>query len=127
MGLALIIIIVLLVIGVQWLRRHPEIVARWVGNRIRKRYERMMRQEQEQAARRQRDRDTRTQQRQRSRRQPASGPVIPKEYAQDVEFSESRIYASDQSLKEESDADGLHVKVESQVSDVEWEEIKTDK
>lgn len=63
----------------------------------------------------------------RNHRQPApSGPIIPKEYAEDVEFVETKEFSSstiDSSSKGYSRTD-YH---ESQVSDAEWVEIKNKK
>lgn len=50
-------------------------------------------------------------------------PIIPKEYAEDVEFTEYRSYSSDTVIAEDA-ADDSRIKIEEQVSDVEWEEIK---
>lgn len=55
-------------------------------------------------------------------RQTDDGPVIPREYAEDVEFVEYKQYSSDTTIK--SDGHRVEIKEESQVSDVEWEEIK---
>lgn len=52
-------------------------------------------------------------------------PIIPKEYAEDVEFVETKDYS--ETTVGDIDGDG-HTRVryhESQVTDVEWEEIKT--
>lgn len=51
-----------------------------------------------------------------------TGPIIPPGYAQDVEYTETRTYASDTTVRE--DASGTTVTVEEQVSDVEFVEIK---
>lgn len=61
-------------------------------------------------------------QREHSRRR-NQGPIIPKEYAEDVEFTEIREF-QDTTIIEESAA-GTRVYHESQVSDVEFVEIKT--
>lgn len=60
---------------------------------------------------------------------PHSGPIIPKEYAEDVEFVEIREYASSQTVIEGSPSSGAKrrkgtVKSESQVSDAEIIEIR---
>lgn len=52
-------------------------------------------------------------------------PVIPREYAEDVEFTETVDYSEDRF----TDRDGrehtsTRIRTESQVSDAEWEEIK---
>ena len=50
-------------------------------------------------------------------------PLIPKEYAEDVEFVETKDYSETRSS---SQTEGKEVNYhESQVSDVEWTEIKT--
>lgn len=55
-----------------------------------------------------------------------SGPIIPKEYAEDVEFTETIDYSETTIAGEDTrrSATSYH---ESQVSDVEWEEVKTSK
>lgn len=53
------------------------------------------------------------------------GPIIPREYAEDVEFVETKNYSETNIGTVDSDG-RRHVRYhESQVSDVEWEEIKT--
>jgi len=55
----------------------------------------------------------------------SDGPIIPREYAEDVEFVETKDY-SESTISD--DRDGIRKETryrESQVSDVEWEEIKT--
>lgn len=47
--------------------------------------------------------------------------LIPPEYAEDVEFTETVEYSSDRNIA--SDAPGKRVRNENQVSDAEWEEI----
>lgn len=59
------------------------------------------------------------------RRQPSGGPVIPKEYAEDVEYTEIRSYSEDTVIAD--DGGELHYASESQVSDAEILEIKKDK
>ncbi len=53
-----------------------------------------------------------------------SGPVIPKEYAEDVEFTEVRSYSESTVI---ADQDKVSYARESQVSDAEILEIKKDK
>lgn len=55
----------------------------------------------------------------------SSGPLIPKEYAVDVEYTEIRSYSSEETIA----ADGHQVRysVESQVSDAEIIEIRRDR
>ena len=55
----------------------------------------------------------------------SSGPLIPKEYAVDVEYTEIRSYSSEQAIA----PDGKRVRftVESQVSDAEIIEIRRDR
>lgn len=48
-------------------------------------------------------------------------PIIPKEYAVDVEFTEVKEYSSD---RFSASGEKMESYRESQVSDVEWEEIK---
>ncbi|MDE7346549.1 MAG: hypothetical protein K2N48_07405 [Muribaculaceae bacterium] len=59
------------------------------------------------------------------RRGYSSGPLIPKEYAVDVEFTEIHSYSSEQTVA--SDGHTIHYKVESQVSDAEIIEIRKDR
>ena len=47
------------------------------------------------------------------------GPIIPQEYAEDVEFVETKEYTSERPVESET-----HFRQEKQVTDVEWEEIK---
>ena len=55
----------------------------------------------------------------------SSGPLIPKEYAVDVEYTEIRSYSSDETIA--SDGKNVRYKVESQVSDAEIIEIRKDR
>ena len=50
-------------------------------------------------------------------------PIIPKEYAEDVEFVETKDYSNEE--KTDSSANSTTQYNESQISDVEWTEIKT--
>lgn len=52
----------------------------------------------------------------------SQGPIIPKEYAEDVEFTETIDYSSQEKIKETSNEKGQYH--ESQISDVEFTEIK---
>ncbi|MDE7097136.1 MAG: hypothetical protein K2O47_06555, partial [Muribaculaceae bacterium] len=54
-----------------------------------------------------------------------SGPLIPKEYAVDVEYTEIRSYSTEETIA----SDGKHISysVESQVSDAEIIEISKDR
>ncbi|MDE6796232.1 MAG: hypothetical protein K2J63_13145 [Muribaculaceae bacterium] len=54
-------------------------------------------------------------------------PLIPKEYAEDVEFTETISYSETTIGATASDGRNTTVYHESQVSDVEWEEIKVTK
>ena len=63
--------------------------------------------------------------RRRSSRYYNNGPIIPKEYAEDVEFVETKEFSRtsiDSAEYAGNDRTDWH---ESQVSDAEWEEIKT--
>ena len=62
--------------------------------------------------------------RSRSRRY-SSGPLIPKEYAVDVEYTEIRSYSSEETIA--SDGKQVRYSVESQVSDAEIIDIRRDK
>lgn len=53
-----------------------------------------------------------------------NGPIIPKEYAEDVEFTETIDY-SETTIAGEDTRRSATTYHESQVSDVEWEEVKT--
>lgn len=54
-----------------------------------------------------------------------SGPIIPKEYAVDVEYTEIKSYSSDEVIA--SDGKTVRYSVESQVSDAEILEIRKDR
>ncbi|MDE7410102.1 MAG: hypothetical protein K2N09_08770 [Muribaculaceae bacterium] len=54
-----------------------------------------------------------------------SGPLIPKEYAVDVEYTEIRSYSSEETIA--SDGKNIRYSVESQVSDAEIIEIRKDR
>lgn len=54
-----------------------------------------------------------------------SGPLIPKEYAVDVEYTEIRSYSSEDNIA--SDGKSVRYKIESQVSDAEIIEIRKDR
>ena len=64
---------------------------------------------------------------QRQRRNPfgpdkyGNEPIIPKEYAEDVEYTETKDYSSDERYRKETSRETYH---ESQISDAEWTEIK---
>ncbi len=55
----------------------------------------------------------------------SSGPLIPKEYAVDVEYTEIRSYSSETTIA--SEGNRVKYKIESQVSDAEIIEIKRGK
>lgn len=55
----------------------------------------------------------------------SSGPLIPKEYAVDVEYTEIRSYSSDETIA--SDNRRVRFTVESQVSDAEIIEIRRER
>lgn len=55
----------------------------------------------------------------------SSGPLIPKEYAVDVEYTEIRSYSSDETIA--SDGKTVRYTVESQVSDAEIIEIRKER
>lgn len=61
----------------------------------------------------------------RGRRGYSSGPLIPKEYAVDVEFTEIRSYSSEDTIA--SDGKTVRYTVESQVSDAEIIEIRRER
>ncbi|MBD5268608.1 MAG: hypothetical protein HDR48_05255 [Bacteroides sp.] len=53
--------------------------------------------------------------------------IIPKEYAEDVEFTEYKEYSSDASVEKVENPDGstsTRIRIEEQVSDVEYIEIR---
>lgn len=58
-----------------------------------------------------------------------SGPIIPKEYAEDVEFVETKDFSETVIAPGEGKKKGSDKTIyrESQVSDVEWEEIRINK
>ncbi len=55
----------------------------------------------------------------------SSGPLIPKEYAVDVEYTEIRSYSSEETIA--SDGQSVRYTVESQVSDAEIIEIRKER
>ena len=65
---------------------------------------------------------------QRQRRNPfgqdshTDEPLIPKEYAEDVEFTETKDFSSSESRR--NTGEKLEIYHESQVSDAEWTEVK---
>lgn len=133
MGTVIIILLILLFIGFIYLQHHPELLIKWLARRV---MPPEMREQMKHQQRRQQSSKTQKGPKAFWTRRPASPPpahepIIPKEYAQDVEFTESHTYSSDININETS-ADGskthTHIKqeitVESQVSDAEWEEIK---
>lgn len=61
----------------------------------------------------------------RSGRGYSSGPLIPKEYAVDVEYTEIRSYSSEETIA--SDGHTVRYTVESQVSDAEIIEIRRER
>lgn len=56
-----------------------------------------------------------------------NGPAIPPEYAVDVEYTEIKEYSSDRLDIDDASGQTAEVKVEEQVSDAQWVEIKTKK
>lgn len=60
---------------------------------------------------------------QNPRRHTDDGPIIPKEYAEDVEFTEYKEYSEADLLRTE-EPDGTTTYRESQVEDAEYTEIK---
>lgn len=71
--------------------------------------------------------DGRSSRSRRSTRSYGNEPLIPKEYAEDVEFTETISYSETTIGVAASDGRNTTVYHESQVSDVEWEEIKVTK
>lgn len=61
----------------------------------------------------------------RSRRPSAEGPLIPKEYAVDVDYTEVHSYSSEEAIA--SDGGSVRYTRESQVSDAEIIEIRKDR
>lgn len=62
--------------------------------------------------------------RERGRRRDAEEPLIPKEYAEDVEFTETVSY-SETTIDSGNPRDAKRTAAESQVSDAEWVDIKS--
>lgn len=54
-------------------------------------------------------------------------PLIPKEYAEDVEFVETKDYSSTTTASSSENGKRKEIYHESQISDVEWVEIKNKK
>ena len=63
--------------------------------------------------------------RRRGGRTQSSGPLIPKEYAVDVEYTEIRSYSSEETIA--AHGSGVRYTVESQVSDAEIIEIRRER
>ncbi len=59
------------------------------------------------------------------RRRNSSGPLIPKEYAVDVEYTEIHLYSSEETIA--FDGKSVRYSVESQVSDAEIIEIRKER
>jgi hypothetical protein len=111
--------VALVVITTMYLRRHPEIIMKWLLRRV------MPRQEQGESGQRRQTRRSygggksrRTEN--SDARRPSNSRASLKSYAQDVEFvEESDTDAHRRSTHRES----VSFRVEEQVSDAEWEEI----
>lgn len=121
MAYILIIIIVLVAI---WPVLRPY-VARWMQHRTEDTIRRMMgmpSRKEEKKARRRAEKEA--QSNQASRRQYKSphpqGPIIPKEYAEDVEYTEYKEYTRKETVIN-ADKTSFH---ESQVEDVEYKEVR---
>ncbi len=120
-GLIIIIILIVLFGAIYWLRTHPETVQRYLLKKMLKH-----------AGFSTSDRGTKTRNRKSSGRKSDGGhhryggrkPIIPPEYAQDVEYTETRTYSSDTIIDKDKDGGHTRLQAESQVSDVEWVEIK---
>ena len=69
-----------------------------------------------------RNKKEKTQQRQEHRHHGAHHPIIPKEYAEDVEFIETIDYSETDVISHKDDSTEIYH--ESQISDAEWVEIK---
>lgn len=128
MGIILIILLILLFWGVMYLANHPNVVMKWMMRRLMPPQIREQMKQQERQQRQQRSREKTSKGRSNSwnrrySRQQHEGPIIPKEYAQDVEFTETRIYSSEVKIGESASEARKEVRRESQVSDVEWEDI----
>ncbi len=115
------VIVALVVITTMYLRRHPEIIMKWLLRRV------MPRQQQRENGQSGQRRQTRraygggkSRTDSGDARRPANSRASLKSYAQDVEFvEESDTDAHRRSTHRES----VSFRVEEQVSDAEWEEI----
>lgn len=58
---------------------------------------------------------------------PGAKPIIPKEYAEDVEFVEVKSYSEQTEIKVEDTGSGSRIVEESQIEDAEYIEIKENK
>lgn len=143
MGVALIIFLIILLCWPTIVKWIGPIVSRWVNRFMANRAEDFIRNATGMPPR-PGSRKARKQARQQSKSQNAAdgrfssgrsrrrqkrydnGPLIPKEYAEDVEFTETVDY-SETTIAEENGDRRYSSYSESQVSDVEWEEIKTKK
>lgn len=124
--------LVLLLVFVFW-----PYISKWLARKAQKKLhdyflrsmglqpEKETRKQRKQREQRQREYEGQQAQRRReySRQQRNKEPLIPKEYAEDVEFVETKEFSSSSSTIESNDKYTIYH--ESQISDVEWVEIKT--
>lgn len=125
------IIIILLIFGIpyiwRWLRPY---FLRWVQHRAENYFRKAMGvppREKRQSDRKNHRQSTNSSsgyQRYSGRHKANNGPVIPKEYAEDVEFTEVRSYSEEHTI---ANGGSVAYTSESQVSDAEIIEIKKDK
>ncbi len=126
----LIILIIIFGLWLLWPRiRRP--ITRWALGRLQKRAFRFMRdaagmppEEDSGKTKKKREKGGRDRQRAQTRRYRRSGPLIPKEYAVDVEYVEIHDYSSTTVIGEDPVTGRKEEWHESQVTDAEWVEIR---
>lgn len=131
MGIVLIILLVLFLWGIMYLRSHPEVLMRWLASRLMPpEMRRQMREARKQSKAESGHKGAKSYWTRPRRAPQREESIIPKEYAQDVEYTETVTYKSDveitdqRATEEKESSRRVKVKVESQVSDAEWVEIK---
>lgn len=123
------IIVVALIVASPYIARW---ITQWITRKIQNRLREAMGippepkpKHESRAERKQREEDERIRDRQRRYARQAGSPhepLIPKEYAVDVEYTEVREYSEHTEIRPEPD--GVHIVTESQVSDAEYLVIK---
>ena len=126
MGTLITILVIILVIWL-WpfiMRLIAPYFQRWMMGKMEDRFRRMAGMPTRKEEKKQRKREAREGRQRQSEPQGAHRePIIPKDYAEDVEFVEIKSYSETEIIREES-ADGTETVYENQIEDVEFTEIK---